>query len=309
MADGIAHISIGVAELQPALDFWVGQIGMDVVARRSGPDPELGRLWSIPAGQFVDQLLLATPGATTGQLHLVQFREPGPAVRAGAAATDLCAKNLDVNCTALPDRVAMLQKQGRSFRAPIGEYTVDSIHAREVQLPGHDGVNIVFIEILSQGFEIHYSAQGFAAVTSVVVIVPDTQTEAQFYRDVFEFDELMHHRIAGPGIEAAAGLPAGTTLDMRMLGKPDKLFGRMELITYEGVIGEDRFKRAAPPATGILRCGIHVSSVAAIARRMGNSQAAELPAAATIFGNVRMLPVRSPAGLVIDVFEVVPVTA
>jgi len=307
MADGIAHISIGVAELQPALDFWVGQIGMDVVARRSGADPELGRLWGIPAGQFVDQLLLATPGATTGQLHLVQFREPGPAVRAGAAATDLGAKNLDVNCTGLPDRVAMLQKQGHRFRSPIGEYTVDAIQAREVQLPGHDCLNIVFIEILSKGFEVRYSPQGFAAVTSFVVIVPDTKAEANFYRDIFEFDELMHHRIAGPGIEAAAGLPVGTTLDMRLLGKPDQLFGRMELISYEGVSGEDRFQRAVPPATGILRCGIRVSSVTAIDQRMGHAPAAGFPVAATIFGHVRILPVQSPAGLVIDVLEVVPV--
>ena len=45
---------------------------------------------------------------------------------------------------------------------------------------------------------------------------------------------------------------------MRLLGKEQKFFGRVELITYENCAGKDLFAAARPPATGILGCGFRV---------------------------------------------------
>jgi len=305
MSNGIASISIGVADMRAVTELWVEQLGLEVIARRRGADPELGHLWNLPADEFADQLLLATPGAAMGHLHFVQFCKPGKAVRAGAAAIDLGAKNLDINCTAMPDRVAALQAAGCRFRSAIGEYEVDGLRAREVQLPAHDGLNIVLIEILNGGFEVAYSHQGFAAVTSFVVIVVDTAAESLFYRDVFALQEIMHHRISGPGIEQAAGLPAGTVLDMRLLGDPDNLFGRIELISYEDWPGADRFQLAVPPATGILGCSIQVSSISAIRNRAAQ-HAIAVSSASTVdllTGSGRYATLHSPAGLRIELFE------
>jgi catechol 2,3-dioxygenase-like lactoylglutathione lyase family enzyme len=305
VTDGIAYISIGVADLKPVTDFWIDQLGLEVVARRTGPDPELGRLWNLPGEQFIDQLLLATPGAATGQLHFVQFRQPGQPVRAGAAVTDLGAKNLDVNCTDMPARIAALADAGCVFRSAISEYAIGDIQAREVQMPGHDALNIVFIEVLSEGFEVSYSPRGFAAVTSFVVIVQDTRAEARFYRDVFGWEEIMHHRITGPGIEKVVGLPPGAALDMRLVGPPDNLFGRMELITYEGLSGADRFRLAVPPATGILGCGLRVRSIAEIAARAAQHgiDASPLLNVDSLPGRGRCAVLYSPAGLRVELLE------
>jgi hypothetical protein len=275
---------------------WVDLLGLEVVARREGPDLELAKLWELPAAQIIDQLLVRTPGAETGQLHFVQFNEPGEAVRKGAAPTDLGAKSIDVNCKGMPELVAKLREAGYSFRSDISEYEVGDIRAREVQMPGHDDVNVVFIEILSEGFEVNYSPEGFAALTSFVVIVPDTLTESRFYQDLLGFEELMHHRITGPGIEEAVGLPEGTALDMRLCGAEDNLFGRMELIRYEGLSGENRFQRAVPPATGILSCGVVIDSPEEKGLTLGHGLVTD-----TIVGNYRVCEITSPAGLRIEV--------
>jgi catechol 2,3-dioxygenase-like lactoylglutathione lyase family enzyme len=303
MTNGIAYVSIGVADMQPVSDLWLDALGLEIVAQRSGPDAELGKLWDLPAEQFVEQLLVRTPGAATGYLHFVQFQHPADAVRKDAALTDLGAKNIDVNCVGMPALVEKLKAAGYVFRSDIGEYEVDEIRAREVQLPSHDGVNVVFIEVLSEGFEVDYSPKGFAALTSFVVIVPDTQIESRFYQQIFAYDEIMHHRISGPGIEKAAGLPKGTALDLCLLGSPDNLFGRMELIEYAGLRGDNRFESAVPPATGILCAGFRVDSLDEFvvrAEQQGVKITRTLEVDA-IFGKGRMVELISPAGLKLQV--------
>ena len=305
MVDAISHVTIGVANLQPVFDLWIERLGLETVARRQGPDPGLAALWGIPAGQIADQILIRTPGAETGWLHFVQFGEPGAPVRAGAAVTDLGPKNIDVNCKDMPARYAELQALGYKFRSAIVEYELGRIHAREAQMHGHDETNIVLIEILSGGFEMNYSPTNYAAMTSFVVIVPNTKIESRFYADVFGLDELMHHRITGPAIEEAVGLPGGSALDMRLMGREQQFFGRVELIEYENLPGTNRFPLAKPPALGTLHCSFSMGSLdqfLARARQQG-SKAIVHDQVDTIFASGPMCSVFSPAGLRIDVFE------
>lgn len=305
MIDAIAHVTVGVADVRPVVDLWIDRMGLEIIARREGPDPGLGRLWDIQAECIVDQVLIRTPGMEAGGLHFVQFRNPDTPVRAGAAATDLGPKNIDVNCEDLRARHAELAAAGCTFRSAISEYEADGIRAREVQMPSHDDTNVVLIEVLSGGFEMSFSPMGYAAMTSFVVIVPDTKIEAAFYTGLFGLDELMHHRIAGPGIEQAVGLPPGSVLDMRLMGREQKLFGRVELIEYEGQRGQDRFALAKPPAAGILRCAFSVESLRQFLDRAGRRgiHAHTHDHVETLFGAGPMCSLTSPAGLCIDVFE------
>jgi catechol 2,3-dioxygenase-like lactoylglutathione lyase family enzyme len=303
MFDGIAYLSIAVSDMNVVQNLWIDELGLAIIARRQGPDEELGRLWGLPAEQFADQLLLATPGASTGYLHFVQLNEPGESVRLNAASTDLGAKNIDVNCTGMPALVERLKAAGYSFRSEIGAYEIDGIQAREVQMPVHDGINVVLIEVLSEGFEVDYTNKGFAALTSFVVVVPDVVREAEFYRALFGFQQILRHELSGPALEMAAALPKGTVLDLHLLGHPAYMFGRMELIEYKGVHGANRFERAVPPATGILRCGFKVDSLdefIALAEKQGVGITRSLQIDA-IFGKGQMIELRSPAGLELQI--------
>jgi catechol 2,3-dioxygenase-like lactoylglutathione lyase family enzyme len=305
MIDAIAHVTVGVASLDPVFDLWIDRFGLEVVARRRGADPGLGALWDIPAELIADQVLIRTPGAETGWLHFIEFSEPGEPARAGAAPTDLGPKNIDVNCVDMPAKYLDLEAAGCRFRSTVSEYEVDGIHAREVQMPSHDDVNVVLIEVLSGGFEMNFSSQGYAAVTSFVVIVPDTKIEAGIYAELFGLDELMHHRIAGPAIEKAIGLPKGAALDMRLMGREDQFFGRVELIAYQDLPGADRFQLAKPPAPGILGCTFAVTSLDRFVTHAENKDFRVVvnDPVETLFGSGPMCSLSSPAGLRIDVFE------
>ena len=305
MTTGISYVSIAVADMQQVRELWIKQFGLTALEHRVGPDAELAKLWGIDPTQISEQLLLASPSAETGKLHFVELADPGSAVRQNAAPYDLGAKNLDVNCTDLPGCVEKLKKSGYEFRSEIVEYEIEGLEIREVQMPAHDGLNVAFIEVLGPKFKTPFTKQGYAALTSFVVIVEDTVSEANFYKHTFGFDEIMYHKLNGASIETAIGLPSGAALHMRLCGKESNMFGRMELISYEGLTGKNRFKLAQPPATGILRCGFIVNSLNEMTAKADiNEQRVAGPLSIeTIFGHGQVLQIESPAGLKIDILE------
>ena len=54
MLDAIARLTIGVAEIAPARSLWIDNLGLEVVAERSGPDADLARLWGIELLEALD---------------------------------------------------------------------------------------------------------------------------------------------------------------------------------------------------------------------------------------------------------------
>ncbi|MDG2156120.1 MAG: VOC family protein [Gammaproteobacteria bacterium] len=306
---GIAYITISVADMDVALDFWVDRMGFELSRRRSGSDELMAALWGIEAHDVIDQALLTSPGASAGRVHLMQFAHPGEAVRHEAAPTDIGPKNLDINCTDMHRHVADLKSAGYSFRSEVGEYTLEGLHTREVQMPCHDDINMVFIEVLSEAeaFQTDFSPRGFAGVTSFVVVVPDTLPESQFYQQLFSLDELLHHRVSGPEIEAVVGLPKGAALELRMLGKTIEPFGRMELVSYEGIQGVNRFNRTVPFATGVISCAFIVPL---LAKTVAGLEVLALPVADagrfnTVLGEADVVRTTSPAGMKIDLLQLV----
>ena len=123
MTSGITCVSIGVADLQPVQDLWVSRLGLEVLAQRAGPDSNLASMWGIDADRIANQLLLGSPGTATGRLHFVQFNDPQPAIRADAEPYDLGAKNIDVNCNDMHERVRLLKESGYAFRSDVSEYS------------------------------------------------------------------------------------------------------------------------------------------------------------------------------------------
>ncbi|MEE4184806.1 MAG: hypothetical protein V2J12_03450 [Gammaproteobacteria bacterium] len=299
----IAHLFVGVADMNPVRELWVQRFGLETVAELTGPDAELARLWGLPPDAIAAQLLLRTPGASSGWLHFVQFAVPAAPVRAAAQPTDLCPKNIDVNCVDMPARHAELAAAGYRFRSAISAYEIAGMQACEVQMPAHDDINVVLIEVAD--WPVQLSAQHFGAVTSFVSTVPDTAAEGRFYHALLGLEELLQHRIAGPAIEEVVGLPAGAALHMRLLGDPGEVYGRLELIAYEQIKGRDLYPRARPPALGILGCRFRTDNVLNLRER---AVALGVPVTACgrfelLFGCVELIRLRSPAGLALEIFS------
>jgi len=299
----IAHVTVGVANLDAELELWVGTFGLSVVERRAGPDAELGRIWGLPADQISAQALVETPGVGCGRLHFVEFTNPAPPVRRGAGTTDLGPKNLDVAVSDLPRRYEELGEAGHTFRSKWVQYDFEGIDVREVQMPGPDETNIVFVELV--GIAYPFTPQGFAGMASFVTVIPNPEAEVRFYRELLGMPLAHQVDLAGPEIEKMVGLPPGTALDVRVLGPHESPFGRVELVHYRGAEGTNRYPLARPPAVGTLHASFVVPSIEAFrarARELG-VELVDHGRIETIFGVGPAVTVHTPAGLRLDVLE------
>jgi hypothetical protein len=285
---------------------------MEVVVRRRGDDPGLSRLWGLTESDILDQALLVTPGRRQGGIHLVRFRQPGPAVREGAAPTDLVPKSVDIAVHDIQSRFAELEAAGFKFRSKIGRFETDGIVVHEVHMNGPEAVNIVFLEM--EGRPEHVSAKGYGVAPQVIATTPDNLGEKAFFEQVLGLDETSYHRFAGAEVERTIGLPPGGALDVRIFGDPDYDYGRLEIVQYEGVKSTDLYSRATPPARGFLSVTFFVKDIGDILRRAASLQQSRGVGAMrapprdhgvieTIFGQARLATLMSPAGLVVLLVE------
>ena len=301
----IDTIIVGVQNINEAIELWVNQFGLDIVSEREGIDGDLSRLWQLEDDEITKQALLATPKIDVGKIHLVQFKNPSTAVRQNANATDLGPKNLDVTCFDLPSKYDELIKMGYQFRSEYVGYQIESIGADvlEVQMPGHDHTNIIFVEQL--GEKIQLSKRGYGGITSLVTIVSELDEETDFFMDIFSLKEALSEDLFGEHVEKMIGLPKGGGLRLNLLeGDEIDRYGRVELVAYIGAEKQDDlYKIANPPALGTLHCVFRVEDIDSIKNKLRNRSVSfkEHGLLDLIYGKGEIISFRSPAGLRIEV--------
>ena len=301
----IDTIIVGVQNINEAIELWVNQFGLEIVSEREGIDADLSRLWKLEDDEITKQALLATPKIDVGKIHLVQFKNPSTAVRQNANATDLGPKNLDVTCLDLPSKYDELIKKGYQFRSEYVGYQIESIGADvlEVQMPGHDHTNIIFVEQL--GEKIQLSKKGYGGITSLVTIVSELDEETDFFMDIFSLKEALSEDLFGEHVEKMIGLPKGGGLRLNLLeGDEIDRYGRVELVAYIGAEKQDDlYKIANPPALGTLHCVFRVEDIDSIKNNLRNRSVSfkEHGLLDLIYGKGEIISFRSPAGLRIEV--------
>lgn len=298
-------MTVGVRDLEAALDLWVGTFGFNVADRRVGPDTNLEQLWGLEAKSIARQALVRTGSSRHGMIHFVEFNDPALPVRHGAKVFDLVPKNLDIYVDNMPRRFAELKADGRKFRNDeFSEVTApDGTAFREIHMPSHDDVNVVLLEVI--GKPRPFTARGFAGVGPLIFIVPDAVAEKAFFADVMQFDKLNDNLLKGPEIERMVGLPPGAGLDVSIWGRRGSDLGEVEIIEYQGVSGKDLYPLAKPKALGILHVSYRVQSLQAILGRLQAAGVATIDHGfvRTLSGEGRVISFHTPAGLRIEVYE------
>jgi len=305
---GWSSVTVGVADMDTALQLWVDTFGMTLLDERRGADAGQAVAWGINAGDIVRQALVATGTHRVGMIHFVEFADPDPPVRAGAAVYDLLPKNLDVYVDNMPRRFGQLQKQGYRFRTTSwSEVTApDGTAFREVHMPSHDDINVVILEVV--GKEMPFTPRGFGGVGPLIYIVPDALVEKEFVERVLGLEKLNDNLLKGPEIERMIGLPPGAGLDVSIWGRTGNDFGDLEVIEYQGVEGEDRYPRATPKALGVLHVSYVMTSFEPLRARLLE---ADIPIEdhghrESILGLGTVYSFATPSGLRIEVLERAP---
>ncbi|MGI9232754.1 MAG: hypothetical protein ACR2RD_03910, partial [Woeseiaceae bacterium] len=91
-----SSVTVGVRDLNSALELWVGTFGFNVAKLKDGPDDKVAYLWGLAADDIARQALVRTGESPHGMIHFVEFNDPALPVRHGAQVYDLVPKNLDV---------------------------------------------------------------------------------------------------------------------------------------------------------------------------------------------------------------------
>ncbi len=298
-------VTVAVADLDRALELWVGTFGFSKLASAQGDDAELAALWRILPADIKRQALLGIPGSVYGNLHLVEFTEPGPPVREGAQVYDLGPGNLTVFAKDLPARVKEMQAKGISFRhaEPTEFTTPDGAVFSEIHLLAQDEVNIVLREII--GKKMVFSPQGFTGIGRLTAVVDDAQSERDFYAELMDMDLLYDSVLGGPDIERTVGLPAGVKLEQSIWGIASESLGQTELVDYQGVKSTNLYPITVPTQLGILHASYRVRNLDVFKKNLHNAgiNHSERDFREVIFGSGRFIRFRTPAGMNIEAFE------
>ena len=305
MASAWHWVSIGTADVEGALDFWVGRLGFECASRAEGDDPGLREHWGIADRQIARQAMVRAVGAENGGMHLVEWDVAAESVRADAQVFDLCPKNLDIYVDDLPARMAQLVEQGVVFRNERYSEAVspDGVHFREIHLAGHDDINIVLLQVIGSDTPIPNS--GFYGLGPLVCIVRDPAAEKRFIELVLGLSLSHNNVLQGPEIEEMIGLPPRCALEVSIWAEPGQPLGEVELVTYQGTEGEDRYPRAQPRARGITHLNWWVDDIEAFAAHL---RAQGVPYAVSkvkgnLFQSSSSLVFQSPAGLRLEVHQ------
>jgi len=299
------RVTVGVKNLDKALSLWLNTFGLVVIKHAEGDDSGLNRLWGLQAGDISRQALIATPGQTSGMVHLVEFNEPDAPVREGAKPTDLCPKNLDLYVDGLATKLESLIAEGHHFNnSTYTELTApDGTLIHEIHLHGHDQTNIVFLDVI--GRPAPFTNKGFAGIGPIVTTVPDANAEHDFYQAIFALETLHSFLLNGPEIEKMIGLPPGSGLDMRVMGKASESLGQIEIIEYQGVPGKNLYPYAKPKSLGALMVTYLVDKLSVINDRLDKLgiESQYFEGVESMLGKADVIKFKSPAGMNIEVHQ------
>ena len=305
MANAWHWVSIGTADMEAALGFWVGRLGFECVARAERDDPGLRAHWGVTDRHIVKQAMVRSVGAENGGMHLVEWDVAAESVRADAQVFDLCPKNLDIYVDDLPARMAQLAEQGVVFRNEHYSEAVspDGVHFRETHLAGHDHINIVLLQVIGSDTPIPKS--GFYGVGPLVCIVRDPAVEKHFIETMLGLSLSHNNILEGPEIEEMIGLPAGCALEVSIWAEPGQPLGEVELVTYQGTDGANLYPRAHPGARGITHLNWWMDDIETFAAHLAAQGVSyELSKVeGRLFQSSYSLIFQSPAGLRLEVHE------
>lgn len=304
VASAWTSVTVGVADLDAALELWVDVFGFTELNELDGEDEELATLWQILPADIKRQALIGLPGARFGQLHLVEFIEPGPAVREGAKPYDPSPFGLVVYAEDLPKRVKEMQAAGYTFQTaePVDLAAADGNLVREIRLRVHDEVTVVLRE--GPGQATPFNPRGFSGVAALAKVVDFAPTEGNFYAELMGLELLDEQTHEGLIIEQLMGQLSGSALDIGRWGVAGQPLGQIELIDFRGARGSDLYPVAVPTQLGILHVSYAVSDLAAFKLQLhaAGIHHNERDYRDVIFGSGHFIRFRTPAGMSVEAY-------
>jgi catechol 2,3-dioxygenase-like lactoylglutathione lyase family enzyme len=310
---GFVETVVIVRDPEPHLTSWC-DVGGWVVRHQGAVDSRLLGLWGLPNASG-EEWLVGHPDVDTGYVRLVKLHDAG--TQRDIRANDQCWDSggifdLNVRVIDVEAKAAQLQNLQWHGAAPPVAWKFGPMSVKEWLVRGPDNVRLALIERVEpplQGFD---HLREFSHAFNSSQIVRNMEASLEFYCGILGFTMAISVDLerlpAGPNV---FGLPvelaAQTGLSIRILHPKGLNDGSIELVTLNGASGLDHSGMAGPPHFGMAVLRFPVKGVQALAdhltgkgvRLLATIQNAELAP----YGNVRMLGVPAPDGVLLEFFE------
>ncbi len=304
---------ISVRDFAPTRDFMVEVAGYEVVG--SGAlDPAWLAAWSLPEGASGAYELLASPGKTVGWVRLVRFdgvdrdlMRPGAQVwdQGGLFSLMVRAEDAAEVMDAAHARGWSVFNQPQIFN--FGGLVIKNV---VVRLP--DGANLAVYSRVDPPIEGWDDLEGFSYPFNTMAMVHDIEAERIFFEQGLGFSPFWAGDYLDPvEVDTNFALPDNLSDEIprrtAILQQRPGEDGRIELMEFVGLSGQDFSARSRPPNLGILGVRLPVEDLDASLGRLAalGFEPAAGPGEGVLapYGSIEWAAVRSPSGIIVELFE------
>ncbi|MCE7901762.1 MAG: VOC family protein [Gammaproteobacteria bacterium PRO9] len=314
---------IGTRDLDAALDFYAGTLGLTVVDKPVWRGPEFERYWHLPAGASARCAFLAQGADPVGRIQLMEFDAPGrklvrpPEIR---RATGLF--NLNIYAGDMEKDYAKLKSQGFNFWSEPAHNNFGPVvgETLEASFDAPDGVVINLIQLLTDDPKtvIGHITQfikgygrtptGFTSVVTSAHGVLDMEKALAFYYGPLHMTLFIESVLKGPVTNRALCLPPESeTRSVLVQGAHE--YGKIALATPLNYTVPNLVPDAVAPNIGYLAQAFEVANLDEAARGSAAAGAEVYSAPMEITlpgrGECRSMLVRNPgSGALQELFQV-----
>jgi len=304
---------VSVRAFAPIRDFMVEVAGYEVI-ETGALDPAWLGAWGLPEDASGAYELLASPGKTVGWVRLVRFEGvQQQLIRPGAQVWDQGGLfSLMVRAEEASEVMDAAHLRGWSvFNEPqVFDFGGLIIKNVVVRLP--DGVNLAVYSRVEPPIEGWDDLAGFSYPFNTMAMVHDVNAERVFFEQGLGFSPFWAGDYIDPAeVDTNHGLPDNLSDEIprrtAILQQRPGEDGRIELMQFVGLSGQDYSDRARPPNLGILAVRLPVENLDATLAQLAEFGA--VPAAGpgermlSPYGEIRWAAVRSPSGIIVELME------
>lgn len=304
---------VSVRAFAPTRDFMVDVAGYEVI--ESGAlNQEWLSAWGLPEEASGAFELLASPGKRVGWVRLVRFDGvEQDLIRPGAQVWDQGGLfSLMVRAEEAQEVMDAAHERGWSVFNQPQIFDFGGLIIKNVVVRMPDGVNLAVYSRVDPPIEGWDDLEGFSYPFNTMAMVHDIEAEREFFEAGLGFSPFWAGDYIDPEeVDTNHGLPDNLSDDVprrtAILQQRPGEDGRIELMQFVGLSGQDFSDRARPPNLGLLGVRLPVDDLDAALAAM--AQTAVAPVAGPIevdlapYGPVRWAVIRSPSGIIIEMIE------
>lgn len=304
---------VSVRAFAPTREFMVEVAGYEVTAR-GDLDRAWLSAWGLPETASGAYELLASPGKQVGWVRLVRFDgveqtliRPGAQVwdQGGLFSLMVRAEDASAVMDAAHARGWSVFNQPQIF--DFGGLIIKNV---VVRLP--DGANLAVYSRVDPPIEGWDDLEGFSYPFNTMAMVHDIEAERVFFEQGLGFSPFWAGDYIDPEeVDTNFALPDNLSDEIprrtAILQQRPGEDGRIELMEFVGLSGQDFSDRARPPNLGLLGVRLPVedldNTLSGLSDLGFEPSAGPAMSALAPYGELRWAAMRSPSGIIVELFE------